>query len=124
MMTDSFIELAVFLVVAATGFYLVFRWLLRPLAERLPKSVGLIADVVGALLLIPEYACTIVLRRTNGHPPPLAFLYGEIVSSLACALHTSGLVVSDAVDSASIEVGRMQALIGAVVSALSLVLLT
>lgn len=124
MKTDSFADMAVWWVVAATGFYLVFRWLLGPLAQRLPAGIGLFVDAVGALLLVPEYACTTVLRRANGHPPPLVFAYGEIVSSLACAFHSCGLVVSDAIDTASMEVGRTQALIGAIVSALCLVLLT
>ncbi|WP_406023525.1 hypothetical protein OH802_27410 [Nocardioides sp. NBC_00850] len=124
MKTDTIAELAAASVIAATGFYLAYRWLLSPLAQRLPAAVGLIVDAVGALLLIPEYACTTVLRRANGHPPPLVFAYGEIVSSLACAFHSCGLVVSDAIDTASMEVGRTQALIGAIVSALCLVLLT
>ena len=124
MKTDTVAELATVSVIAATGFYLAFRWLLSPLAQRLPASVGLIVDAVGALLLIPEYACTTILRRANGHPPPLAFTYGEIVSGLACALHSFGLVVSDAIDTASTEVGHTQALIGAIVSTLCLVLMT
>lgn len=123
MKTDSLAELAAVSVIAATGFYLAFRWLLSPLAQRLPAGVGLFVDAIGALLLVPEYACTTVIRRLNGHPPPFSFLYGEIVSSLACALHTFGLVLSDAIDTASMEVGRAQALIGAIIGALCLVLL-
>lgn len=124
MKTDSVADLALWWVVAATTFYLAFRWLLGPLAQRLPDGVALLVDAVGAVLLAPEYACTTVLRKVVGRPFPLLFGYGEIVSGLACTLHQAGLVVSDAVDFASQEVGRTQALVGAVVGALCLVLLT
>ncbi|MER6975244.1 hypothetical protein ABT304_29575 [Nocardioides sp. NPDC000445] len=124
MKTDSIADLVICWVIAATGFYLAFRWLLGPLAERLPRAVSLVVDAVGAVLLVPEYACTTVLRKAVGRPLPFLFGYGEIVSSLACTLHTAGLVISDAVAFASHETGRTQALAGAVVGALCLVLLT
>lgn len=124
MKTDAIADLAIWWAVAATGFYLAFRWLLGPIAERFPAGVGLVVDAVGAILLVPEYACTTVLRNTVGRPLPFLFGYGEIVSGFACALHTIGLMVSDAIDFASQETGRTQALVGAGFSALLLVLLT
>ena len=124
MTTDAIADLATWWVVAATAFYLAFRWLLGPLAERFPAGVSLVVDSVGAILLVPEYASTTVLRKAVGRPLPFLFGYGEIVSGLACTLHAIGLVVSDAIDFASQETGRTQALVGAGFSALCLVLLT
>ncbi|WP_328529679.1 hypothetical protein OG984_00245 [Nocardioides sp. NBC_00368] len=124
MKTDAIADLAIWWVVAATGFYLAFRWLLGPLAERFPAGVSLVVDAVGAILLVPEYACTTVLRKAVGRPLPFLFGYGEIISGLACTLYALGLVVSDAVDFASQETGRTQALVGAGFSAMCLVLLT
>ncbi|MER7559767.1 hypothetical protein ABTZ46_22680 [Nocardioides sp. NPDC126508] len=124
MKTDAIADLAIWWVVTAAGFYLAFRWLLGPLAERLPAGVSVLVDAFGAVLLVPEYACTTVLRKAVGRPLPFLFGYGEIVSGLACTLHAIGLVVSDAVDFASQETGHAQALVGAGVSALCLVLLT
>lgn len=123
MKTDALAQLAGLSVVSATGFYVAFRWLLSPLAERLPNGVGLFIDTVGVVLLLPEYACTTILRRFNGHPPQFAFLYGEVVSSVACTLHEFGLVVTEAMHVASIEVEHKQALIGAVIGAVCVVIL-
>jgi hypothetical protein len=110
--------------VSAVGLYLFLRWVLHPLAVRLPTGVGLFVDAAGALLLVPEYACTTVIRRLINRPAPFAFLYGEIVCAFACVLHGTGLTIADALRKASARIGHTQAVIGGLIGALCLILLS
>ncbi|QNE17008.1 hypothetical protein F1D05_02640 [Kribbella qitaiheensis] len=108
----------------AVGLYLFLRWILHPLAIRLPASIDLIVDATSALFLTPEYLGTTISRKLVKRPLPLAFLYGEAVCGLACLVHGLGLTLADALRNASAEITHRQALIGGAVGGVCLVILS
>ncbi len=61
---------------------------LLPAVDRVIGPVGSgLSTLVGMLLLVPEYLCTMVLRRTKRVPPGFFHTYGEGVVNLVSIGH-------------------------------------
>jgi hypothetical protein len=110
-------------VLLAGAFYVVLRWILQPLLLQLTAGVDLVIDLVGALLLMPEFVCTCLLRRVIRRPAPFAFVYGDAVGGAACMVRGMIHPVVTALQAASLKVGHRESVIGAVLGALAVVLL-
>jgi hypothetical protein len=110
--------------VLAVALYLFLRWVLHPLATRLPAGIDLVVDATSALFLTPEYVGTKIVRKLVKRPLPLAFVYGEAVCGLACLVHGLGLAVADGLRNASASITHRQALVGGAVGGVCLVILS
>ncbi|MFG2288114.1 hypothetical protein ACGFOU_18875 [Streptomyces sp. NPDC048595] len=74
-------------VALATLLYVILRWAAVSLAAHLARAAGHAVDLVAAGLLLPEYVCTSVMRRSSGRAAPFAHVYGDAVCGAALAAH-------------------------------------
>ncbi|GAA3112141.1 hypothetical protein JOF29_002732 [Kribbella aluminosa] len=94
--------------------YVVLRWAAVPILERLPAGLGHVVGLLAALLLLPEYAVTVMTRRASGRPAPFAHAYGELVCAVAVGVYRVAGILISVLHTAAGRIGHRAALVGGI----------
>jgi hypothetical protein len=65
--------------------YVVLRHAVPWLSAELAGPTDRVVEIGGVLLLLPEYALTTLMRRSERRLPGVVFGYGDLVQGVACA---------------------------------------
>ncbi|MFC0002847.1 hypothetical protein [Micromonospora siamensis] len=77
-------------VVVAVGLRLLVRHALPPLGRLASAGFGLVAVLLGAVLLLPDLLVATAFRQGGNRPPAVIYGYGDAVVSLVLSLQRLG----------------------------------